>query len=131
MLGDSLDVSDHCVSLLVEVLLAKAESHIQQEERLDGLVQNVEPERVSHSEGRVVGVSKNIVARNDKHENVEPPFPGGVVLDHEAAEDVLVRAIQLLSLRQEHEVALVNLLGFALGLLVKLRVALVVLGSLP
>ena len=75
MHGDFLDLGHQRVSLLVQVLLTEAKYEVADEQALHKVVDYHERLGVRDSEGRVVGVHKDIVAGDEEHEDVKGTLP--------------------------------------------------------
>lgn len=100
--GDRLDLTDIGKGLFIHVLLTEAAKEIDQEEDLNKVVEDPQPEQVWHSERCIEGISKDVVAGDDKHHNVESALPRAILLNQQLVEEseVLVAGVVLFDLVQ-------------------------------
>ena len=89
MLSYGLDVALNGISFLIEVLLAKAENHVHQEEGLHEVVKVPEVFLIRHSKSWVQSISENVIARHEEHQKIEGAFPRAVFFDDQKTEYAL------------------------------------------
>lgn len=90
MFGDRFDFTLDRIGFFVKILLTKAKQHVEQEERFHKVVEVPEVGLFGQSKCWVQGVSENIVARDDKHDDVEAALPSAIFFDNQEIENTLI-----------------------------------------
>lgn len=98
MRGDLLKGLVLAVGFLVDVLLEKAEDHVQKEARLNQVVGDLQNFLIRVPKSGILGVHDDVVAGCHSHEDVKGPLPLRLLFDDQPVHEPLVGLSQGLDL---------------------------------
>jgi hypothetical protein len=81
MQSNYLNVCNYWVSFFIQVLLDKTKTQIAQKETLHKVVSEIKSDACRDAKCWVISIGKDVVARDDQHDNIEYALPRWIFFD--------------------------------------------------